>query len=157
MEALNCGNFWGYYAGYLPQSSPTMNVYNTNHYGSCIDTNIHRQLNTGVADVLAPLDVGSIVFMACKCQLPFKDCHVDISLDDSTPVLCTLDFIESLNTAHTYQVVFVHYPRGLSSGFYYMYQESVDTICLYVCHDENLGPFQVSDSKLVKVVFEFVC
>ena len=124
-----------------------MNVYNTNYYGSCIDTNIHRQWNTSVTGVLAS------VLMACKCQLPFRDCDVDISLDDSTPVSCTLDFIESLDTDHTYQVVFVHDPRGLSSGFYYMYQKSVDTICLYVCHDEELGPFQVTDRKPAKVVF----
>ena len=97
--------------------------------------------------------MGGIVFVACKCQLPSKDCNVDISLGDSTSVLCTLDFIESLDTAHAYQVVFVHDPRDCSSGFYYMYLKSFDTICLYKCLNEDLGPFQVVNSKLAKVVF----
>ena len=134
MEALNRGNYWGHYAGHLPQSNPTMNVYNTNYYSSCIDTNIH-QWNTSVTDVLAPPHMGNTVFVACKCQLPSRDCNVDVSLADGTPVSCSLDFIESLDTIHTYQVVFLHDPRGFSSGFYYMYQKSVDTICLYGCHE----------------------
>ena len=149
----NYENYWGHYAGHLPQSSSTMHVYNPQYYSVCIDTNIHRQSNTSVTDVLTTPDVGNIVFMACKCQVPFEDCDVDISLNDSLPVLCTLDFIKSLDTGHTHQVVFFHDSRGLSSGFYYMYQESVDSICLYVCHDEELGPFQVIDSKLARVVF----
>ena len=152
-EALNCENYWGHYAGYLSHGSPTMNVHNTNHYSSCIDTNICHQLNTSVTDVSAHPDVGNIVFVTCKCQLPSRNCNVDVSLADSTPVLCTLDFIESLDTAHTYQVVFVHDPRGCISGFYYMYQNDVDIICLHVCHDKDLGPFQVIDSKLAEVVF----
>ena len=41
VEALNCENYWGHCAGYLPQGNPTMNVYNTNHYSLYIDTNIH--------------------------------------------------------------------------------------------------------------------
>ena len=152
-NVLNCENYWGHYAGHFPQSRSTMHVYNPQYYSVCIDTNIHRQSNTSVTDVLTTPDMGNIVFTACKCQLSFKDCDVDNSLNDSLPVLCTLDFIKSLDTGHTHQVVFLHDSRGLSSGFYYMYQESVDSICLYVCHDEELGPFQVIDSKLARVVF----
>ena len=91
--------------------------------------------------------VGNIVFVTCGCQLPCRDCN------DSTPVLCTLDFIKSLDITHTCQVVFVHDPRGCSSGFYYMYRNNVNVVCLHVCHDEDLGPFQVIESKMAKVVF----
>ena len=153
MEALNCESYWCCYAGYLPQGSSTMNVHNANHYSYCIDTNIHHQSNTSVTDVSAHPDVGNIVVVTCKCQLLSRDYNVDVSLADSISVLCTFDFIESLDTAHTYQVVFVHNPRGRSSGFYCMYQNEVDIICFHVCHDEDLGPFQVIDRKLVRDVF----
>ena len=91
VEALNRGNYWGHYVGHLPKSNPTMNVCNTNYYSSCIDTGIHQSI-TSVTDVLAPSDVGNIIFVACKCQLPSRNCNVDISLTVGTPVSCSLDF-----------------------------------------------------------------
>ena len=153
VQALIHENYGGHYAGCLEQVSPTMNVYNNNHYSSCIDTNINHRLNTNNTDVSAHPVVGSIVFVTCGCQLPCRDCNVEVSLADSTPVLCTLDFIESLDITHTCQVVFVHDPRGCSSGIYYMYRNDVNVVCLHVCHGEDLGPFQVIDSKMAKVVF----
>ena len=153
VEALNHGNSWGHHAGRLPQSNSTMNVHITNCHNLCIDVNIHHQSNTSYTEVSMTPDVGNIVFMSCKCHLLCTEHHVDISLAYNTLVLCTVDFIVSLDYTHTYQVVFIHDPRGFSSGFYYMYQKSGDIFCLCKCYDEDLGPFQVVDSEVAKVMF----
>ena len=150
-EALNRCQYWGHHAGCLPQSNSTMNVYIPNCHKFCIDTNIHRQSNTSYTEVPMTPDVGDIVFMACKCHLPCN--QVDMSLVHNTSVLCTLDIIVPLDHIHTYQVVFIHDPRGVSSGFYYVYQKSVDIPYFGKCYDEDLGPFQVMDSKVAKVMF----
>ena len=34
-----------------------------------------------------------------------------------------------------------------------MYQDNVDSVFLHICHDKDLGPFQVIGSSLAKVVF----
>ena len=130
-----------------------MDVYNIKNYSSCIDKNINHHLNTSVSDVSTHSDMDNIIFVTCGCQLPCKDDNVKVSLADSIPVLCTIDFIESLDTNHTCQVVFVHDPEACSSGFYYVYKNAVDVVFLHVCHDEDMGPFQVMGSIMAKVVF----
>ena len=112
------------------QVSPCLNVDNSSHYGSSIDTNIYHHWNTSITDVFAHPDVGSNLFSFCKCQSLFNDCNVDTSLAVSDPVLCTLDFVESLDVVDTCQVVFRHDPRGHNSGFYQIYQNNVHTVCL---------------------------
>ena len=89
-----------------------------------------------------------LCFLTCKCQLPFKNCSVDVSLADNTPVFCTLDFIESLDVVNTCQVV-----RGHSSGFYYIYQDNVNSVHLHKYCAKDLGPFQVVGSSLANVMF----
>ena len=150
MAAPKCDNYWGHYAGQYSLVSPRVNVHNTNHYGFCIDTNTHNQLNTSVTD---HPDAGFTVFLTFKCQLRFNNCSVDVSLVDNTSVFCILDFIESLDVVNTCQVVFVHDPRGHSSGFYYIYQDNDSSVFLHTYRDKDLGPFQVVGSSLVKVMF----
>ena len=153
MAELNCHNFGGHYAGHYPLASPRLNVHNANHYGFCIDTNTHNQLNTSVTDLPVHPDAGNIVFWTCRCQLPFDNCGVDASLVDNTSVLFILDFIESLDVVNSYQVVFVHNLRDHSSGFYYIYQDNDSSVFLHIYRDKDLGPFQVVGSSLTNVVF----
>ena len=61
MQALIRENYGGHYVSCLEQVSPTMNVYNNNHYSSCIDTNINHQLNTSNTDVSAHPVVGNCI------------------------------------------------------------------------------------------------
>ena len=51
------------------------------------------------------------------------------------------------------QVVFLHDPRGHSSGFYQIFQSDVHIICLDACLDKDIGPFQVLDRCVVNVIF----
>ena len=82
-----------------------------------------------------------------------SNCGVDTSPEDNFPVLCTLDFIESLDFTDTHQVVFVHDLRGHSFRFYYMYQECVGNSLLHTCCDGDIGPISVVDSRLANMVF----
>ena len=150
---LNCGNYRGHYVDHHVQASSCMNVNSSNHYSFSIDTNICHQENTNVSDVTMHPDAGSNVFLFCKCQSLCNDANIDASLAVNEPVLCTLDFIESLDVIDTCQVVFLHYPRGHSSGFYQLFQNDVHIICLDVCLDKDIGPFQVCDRCVVNVSF----
>ena len=149
----NCTNHRGHYAGCHIQASPCLNVDNSIHYGFSIDTNIYHQWNTSIADVVIHPDAGNHVFLLCKCQSPCNDGNVDTSLAVSSSVLCTLDFIQSLDVVDNYQVVFLHDPRGHNSGFYRIYHNDGHGGYLYTCLDSDLGPFQVIDRRVVKVVF----
>ena len=151
--SLNCINYGGHYAGCHFQTSPCQSVDNSNHYGFSIDTNIYHQWNTSIADAVAHPDAGSNVFFFCKCQSPCNDGNVDASLVVNDPVMCTLDFIQSMDVVDMCQVVFLHDPRGYNSGFYQMYYNDVHVACLDTYFDRDLGPFQVIDRCVDKVVF----
>ena len=127
---INCVHYGGHYVGGHFQTSLGQNVNNSNHYGLSIDTNICHQRNTSIADAVVHPDAGNNVFLCCKCQSPCNDGNVD-----------------------TCQVVFLHDPRGLNSGFYQMYYNDVHVACLVTCFDRDLGPFQLIDRFVAKIVF----
>ena len=60
-------------------------------------TNTYHQLNTNDANVSVHPEVGNTIFWSCQCQVPFEVCSVDTYLAANIPVLCTLEFIESLD------------------------------------------------------------
>ena len=72
-------------------SDCSINIHCNDHYGFCIVTNIHHQLNIYVTDVSVHPDAGNTIPVS-KRQLLDGNCGVDTSLIDKVPVFCALDF-----------------------------------------------------------------
>ena len=149
----NCSNYRGQYVDCHVQASSCINVNSSKYYGFSIDTNICHQENTNISDVTMHPDDGSNVLFCCKCESSCNDVNINASLVVNEPVLCTVDFIVSLDVIDTCQVVFLHDPRGHSSGFYQILQNDVHIIGLVIHPDQDIGPFQVLDRCVVNVNF----